>query len=106
MPDLPPLRYLTAADVVAAMPPLPERLALAERTLRGLAGGRRAAAEDRVHPRPPRGRSPTRCRPTCPARTRTGPDDLVGMKWIAGYPANNALGLPAIHGAASCSTTR
>ena len=27
MTDLPPLRYLTSADVVAAMPPLAERLA-------------------------------------------------------------------------------
>jgi ornithine cyclodeaminase/alanine dehydrogenase-like protein (mu-crystallin family) len=26
-----------------------------------------------------------------------GADDLVGMKWVAGYPGNAALGLPAIH---------
>ena len=47
MTALPPLRYLSGADVAAAMPPLPERLALAEQTLRGLAGPRGAAAEDR-----------------------------------------------------------
>jgi ornithine cyclodeaminase/alanine dehydrogenase-like protein (mu-crystallin family) len=27
-----------------------------------------------------------------------GSDDLVGMKWIAGFPANRARGLPALHG--------
>ena len=27
-----------------------------------------------------------------------GADDLVGMKWIAGFPENRAAGLPAIHG--------
>ena len=27
-----------------------------------------------------------------------GGDDLLGIKWIAGFPANRARGLPAIHG--------
>ena len=27
-----------------------------------------------------------------------GADDRIGMKWVAVFPSNNALGLPAIHG--------
>ena len=27
-----------------------------------------------------------------------GSDDLLGMKWIAGFPANRSRGLPALHG--------
>ena len=53
MPDLPPLRYLTAADVAAAMPPLERRLELAETTLRGLAGAAELPPKLAVHPRPP-----------------------------------------------------
>ena len=52
MPDLPPLRYLTAADVTAAMPSLPARLRLAETTLRGLAGVAELPSKIGVHPRP------------------------------------------------------
>ena len=52
MTDLPPLRYLTSADVSAAMPPLPERLALAETVLRGLAGDAELPPKIGIHPRP------------------------------------------------------
>ena len=51
MTDLPPLRYLAGADVVAAMPSLPERLALAEAALRGLAAGAELPPKIGVHPR-------------------------------------------------------
>ena len=47
-----PLRYLSASDVAAAMPALPERLDLAEATLRGLAGPAELPAKIGVHPRP------------------------------------------------------
>src|SRR6185437_4187772 len=53
MTDLPPLRYLPAADVTAAMPSLPQRLALAEDVLRGLAGDAELPSKIGVHPRPP-----------------------------------------------------
>ena len=68
---IPPLRYLAAADVIAAMPPLDERLGLAERTLTALVARRRAAGQDR-RPSPPRRlvrRTP--CRRSCAAPTRT-----------------------------------
>ena len=48
-----PLRYLSAADVAAAMPPLTERLALAEKTLRALGHDAELPAKIGVHPRQP-----------------------------------------------------
>ena len=96
-PGLPPLRYLAAADVVAAMPALEERLALAERTLTALArpGAAELPSKIGVHPRPDGSFAHA-----MPAHLR-GDDaagDLLGMKWIAGFGGNSALGLPAIHG--------
>ncbi len=96
-PDVPPLRWLSAADVEAAMPPLDERLRLAERTMVGLVSGGELPPKIGVHPRP--GGSfahamPAHLRGADPA----GSDDLLGIKWIAGFPANGAAGLPAIHG--------
>ena len=52
MADLPPLRYLSAADVLAVAPGLPEQLDLARNTLRGLAGGADLPPKVAVHPRP------------------------------------------------------
>lgn len=96
-PDLTPLRYLSAADVVAAMPPLPERLRLAERTMVALVEDAELPAKIGVHPRPADSFAHA-----MPALLRGGePDgagDLLGMKWIAGFPANRARDLPAIHG--------
>ncbi len=94
--NAPPLRYLTAADVLAAMPDLDERLTLAERTMTALSGDAELPAKIGVHPRPDgsfahampaylRGREPS------------GRDDLVGMKWVAGYATNNAAGVPAVN---------
>jgi ornithine cyclodeaminase/alanine dehydrogenase-like protein (mu-crystallin family) len=96
-PGLPPLRYLTAADVAASMPALEERLALAERTLTALArpGAAELPPKIGVHPRPDGSFAHA-----MPAHLR-GDDaagDLLGMKWIAGFGGNSALGLPAIHG--------
>jgi alanine dehydrogenase len=95
--SLPPLRYLVAADVVACMPPLPERLRLAERTLIGLTEGAELPPKIGIHPRPTGSFAHA-----MPAYLRGPADDgsldLAGMKWIAGYPANPAAGLPALHG--------
>ena len=97
MTDLPPLRYLTGADVAAAMPSLPERLALAESTLRGLAGGAELPPKIGVHPRAPA--SFAHAMPALlPGRAPDGSADRLGMKWVSGNPANNAAGLAAIFG--------
>jgi ornithine cyclodeaminase/alanine dehydrogenase-like protein (mu-crystallin family) len=92
----PPLRYLSAADVRAAMPSLPERLALAERTMSALVEGAELPPKLGVHPRPEASFAhamPAALRgPAADAST-----DLLGIKWVAGFGTNNALGLPAIH---------
>ena len=95
VPELSPLRYLAAADVEAAMPPLEERLVLAERTLIALVADAELPAKIGVHPR-----SPASFGHAMPAYLRgsdpDGADDLLGMKWVVGFPANGVLGLPAI----------
>jgi ornithine cyclodeaminase/alanine dehydrogenase-like protein (mu-crystallin family) len=94
MTVLPALRYLSGADVNAAMPPLEARLALAEQTLRGLAGEAELPPKIGVHPRP--AGSFAHAMPAF----MPGEDghDGLGMKWVLGFNGNHALGLPAIHG--------
>lgn len=91
-------RYLSAADVAAAMPPLAERLALAERTMIALAdGSAELPPKIGVHPRPDESFAhamPAHLRGADPAAA----GDLLGIKWIAGFPDNRSAGIPAIHG--------
>jgi ornithine cyclodeaminase/alanine dehydrogenase len=105
MPDLPPLRYLAGADVTAAMPALPERLDLAETTLRGLAGDAEMPPKIAVHPRPA-GAFGHAMPAYLPGADASGDRDLVGMKWVMGYPTNTTLGLPGIHGTLLLSDPR
>lgn len=92
---LPPLRWFGAADVIAAMPPLEERLRLAERTMTALAkpGASELPPKIAIHPRPV-----DSFVHAMPAHLRADSvdQDLVGMKWVAGYATNNALGLASI----------
>ncbi len=92
---LPPLRWFGAADVVAAMPPLDKRLLLAERTLTALArpGASELPPKIGIHPRPTG--SFVHAMPAH-LRADSAKSDLVGMKWVAGFPTNNALSLPSI----------
>jgi ornithine cyclodeaminase/alanine dehydrogenase-like protein (mu-crystallin family) len=86
-------RYLSAADVTAAMPPVGERLALAERTLTALVADAELPPKIGVHPRPAGSFAHA-----MPAALRDPEGlDLLGMKWVAGFPENRASGLPAIH---------
>jgi ornithine cyclodeaminase/alanine dehydrogenase-like protein (mu-crystallin family) len=96
MTDLPPLRYLTSADVTAAMPPLPERLALAETVLRGLAGDAELPPKIGVHPRPA-GSFGHAMPAYLPGGGASGVDDRVGMKWVLAVSQNNERGIPAIN---------
>lgn len=94
-PLLPPLRWLSSEDVIEAMPPVEERLALAERTMIALAtpGGSELPPKIAIHPRPE-----ASFVHAMPALLR-GHDlfgDLVGMKWVAGFATNNELSLPGI----------
>jgi len=92
---LPPLRYLAADQVRAAMPPLEEQLRLAELVMTALAtpGAAELPPKLGVHPRPAGSFAHA-----MPAHLR-GADsagDLVGMKWVAGSGGNRSRGLPAI----------
>jgi len=94
--EAPPLRYLSAADVTAAMPDLDERLRLAELTLTALVANAELPPKIGVHPRPVG--SFIHAMPALLRGADTdGRDDLVGMKWVASFGANSALGLPAIN---------
>jgi ornithine cyclodeaminase/alanine dehydrogenase-like protein (mu-crystallin family) len=96
MSALPPLRYLAAADVAAAMPALPDRLALAELTLRGLAGDAELPVKIGLHPVP--SASFAHAMPArLPGPAANGSEDRIGMKWVSGNPANNAAGLAGIY---------
>ena len=90
-----PLRYLSASDVSAAMPAMPERLALADATLRGLAGPADLPAKIAVHPRP-EGSFGHAMPAFLPGNAADGSADRLGMKWVLGFNGNAAAGLPAI----------
>ena len=95
MTDLPLLRYLTGADVTALMPPVAQRLALAEATLRGLAADADLPAKIGVHPRTDQ--SFGHAMPAyLPGSGAGHTADRLGMKWVLGFPPNSSLGLPAI----------
>jgi ornithine cyclodeaminase/alanine dehydrogenase-like protein (mu-crystallin family) len=91
------LRYLDANDVTAAMPPLDERLRLAEQTMVALVEDAELPPKVGLHPR-----LEGSFAHAMPAYLRgadpDGGDDLLGMKWIAGFPGNSSRHLPALHG--------
>jgi ornithine cyclodeaminase/alanine dehydrogenase-like protein (mu-crystallin family) len=100
-----PLRYLSAADVVAALPPVEERLALARRTMLALVADAELPPKIAVHPRPDGSfghAMPALLRGAAP----DGSEDLMGMKWVTGFPTNPASGLPTIHGLVLMSDAR
>lgn len=91
----PPLRYLSGADVLAAMPRIEERLDLAARTMTALVGDAQLPPKIGVDPAPANSFAHA-----MPAWTRgeagDGSDDLLGVKWVVGFPQNVAHGLPVI----------
>jgi ornithine cyclodeaminase/alanine dehydrogenase-like protein (mu-crystallin family) len=90
------LRWFGAADVTAAMPPLEERIRLAEMAMTALArsGATELPPKVALHPRPEA--SFVHAMPAH-LREADGIDgDLVGMKWVSGFATNTALGLPGI----------
>jgi ornithine cyclodeaminase/alanine dehydrogenase-like protein (mu-crystallin family) len=88
-----PLRHLSAADVTAAMPPLADRLELAERTMRALGTDAELPPKIGLHPR--QSGSLAHAMPALlRGEAADGATDLLGVKWITGFPANPASGLP------------
>jgi alanine dehydrogenase len=95
-PTVPSLRYLSATDVAAAMPPLEERLALADRTMRALVADAELPPKIGVHPRPEG--SFAHAMPAFLAGGEPdGTGDALGIKWVTGFGTNNARGLAAIN---------
>lgn len=92
--DLPPLRWLSAADVTGAMPAIDERLRLAELTMTALVRDAELPPKIAVHPRPEGSFGHA-----MPAflRGAEAAGDRLGMKWVTGFGDNGALGLPAIN---------
>ena len=92
------IMYLAAEEVHAAMPSVAERLDLAERTMVALVADAELPPKIGVHPRPTG--SFAHAMPAALRPTRAGGDmdaDLLGIKWVAGFPENRGRGLPAIH---------
>ncbi len=100
-----PLRCLSADDVLAALPPVEERIALARRTMLALVRDADLPPKIGVHPR-----APASFGHAMPAYLRgaaeDGSEDLLGMKWVVGVPANVDAGIPAIHGTVVMSDAR
>jgi ornithine cyclodeaminase/alanine dehydrogenase len=89
--SMPPLRYLSAAELERCLPDIDARLNLAAQALRALARGTaEMPPKIGVHPRP------GALLHAMPAWLRDG--DLVGLKWIAAFPDNRSRGLPTING--------
>ena len=85
------LLYLARDEVARLLPPVEEQLDLVEDVYRALAAGRvELPPKPGVHPRP------DSFVHAMPAYLRD--EDVVALKWVAGYPANKARGLPYISG--------
>lgn len=88
---VPPLSYLSTAQLDRCLPGVEERLDLAATALTALAAGTaEMPPKIGVHPRP------DALLHAMPAWLRDA--DLVGLKWIAAFPGNRSRGLPAING--------
>lgn len=93
--ETPPLRYLSAADVAAAMPDVEARLELAATAMLALVDDAQLPPKLGVHPAP--AESFAHAMPAwMRGRAADGSGDLLGMKWVAGFPGNVAAGAPAI----------
>jgi alanine dehydrogenase len=81
------------------MPPVAERLDLAERTMTALVADAELPPKIAVHPRQTGSFAhamPAALRPSATTSTTTD-DDLLGIKWVTGFPENRSKGLPTIH---------
>ena len=85
------LLFLSRGEVAGLLPGVHEQLDLVERTYRALAAGRvELPPKPGVHPRK------DSFLHAMPAYLRD--EDVVTLKWVGGYPANKARGLPYITG--------
>lgn len=78
------------------MPAPPDQLKLASRTLRALVRDADLPAKIGVHPRP-EGSFGDAMPAWLRGSTDDGSADLLGIKWVTGFPNRPATGVPAIH---------
>lgn len=101
----PQILYLDNAAVRAAMPPVDKRIELAERTMLALIADAQLPPKLGVEARPAGSFGHA-----MPAFLRgpsaDGSADLLGLKWVVGFPTNGQLGLPAIHATVLLSDPR
>ena len=92
----PSILYLDNAAVRAAMPPVEVRIELAERAMLALIEDADLPPKIGVHARPAGSFGHA-----MPAFLRgpaaDGAADLLGIKWVVGFPSNAEAGLPALH---------
>jgi ornithine cyclodeaminase/alanine dehydrogenase len=92
----PGILYLDGAAVRAAMPDVGTRIELAERTMLALIEDAELPPKIGVNARPAGSFGHA-----MPAFLRgpssDGAGDLLGVKWVVGFPANSRAGLPTIH---------
>jgi Ornithine cyclodeaminase/mu-crystallin family len=99
------LVYLSTVDVERAMPDVTHRLALARRAMTALVADAELPPKIGVHPR--QGESFAHAMPAFVRGAAVdGSQDLLGLKWVAGFPGNGALNLPAIHASVLMSDPR
>ncbi len=88
---MPELTFLSRSKVRELLPPLAEQIDLAESTYRALADGRvELPPKPGIHPRE------NAFIHAMPAYLVD--EDVAALKWVSGYPANPARGLPYISG--------
>jgi ornithine cyclodeaminase/alanine dehydrogenase len=86
-----PLLYLSRDDVAALLPDVVAQIDLTEATYRAMAGGTvEMPPKPGIHPRPD---AFIHAMPAYLSGT-----DVAAVKWVSGYPANGARGLPYISG--------
>jgi ornithine cyclodeaminase/alanine dehydrogenase-like protein (mu-crystallin family) len=78
------------------MPPVHERLELAERTMTALVSDADLPPKIGVHPRP-EGSFADAMPALLRGGAEDGADDRLGIKWVAGFPENRGRDLPVIH---------
>jgi alanine dehydrogenase len=85
------LLFLSRREVAGLLPAIPEQLDLVEATYRSVGAGRvELPPKPGIHPRK------DSFIHAMPAYLRD--EDVAALKWVAGYPANKARGLPYISG--------
>lgn len=89
-------RYLSAREVERSLPDVGERLSLARRAMIALVADAEMPAKLGVHPR-----GAASFAHAMPALLRGDADDgsrdLLGMKWVVGFPGTHSAGTPALH---------